>query len=77
MSRQRRQIEAAAKSKGFRVREMQWTPIGQMVEMSGREGGWWLLAERDGEYRDAFGYNADEVVAYINECWIPVEGEER
>jgi hypothetical protein len=48
-----------------------------MVEMSGREGGWWLLAERDGEYRDAFGYNADEVVAYINECWIPVEGEER
>lgn len=58
----RRKIREAAERHGLVIEEMDWQPIGAMVEMSGREGGWTVWFEDGGH---ALGYSADEVVEWI------------
>lgn len=58
----RRKIREAAEKRALIIEWMSWEPIGQMVEMSGREGGWEVWFTNGGH---ALGYNADEVVEWI------------
>lgn len=56
-----RAIHAAAEAKGWRVTMLQWEPVGGMIEMSGREGGWTVYGERDEDETDhALGYHYEE-----------------
>lgn len=58
----RRKIREAAERRGLVIAWMDYEPIGAMVEMSGREGGW------DVDFTvgtHALGYNANDVVAWI------------
>lgn len=74
MSRQREKIRKAAEAKGYSLVSADWQPIGQQVEMAGREGGWTVEAEPD---ELAVGYSADDVVDWINEFWpsVRIDGE--
>lgn len=58
----RRKIRKAADKRGLKIAYMEWTPIGGMVEMSGRDGGWYVEFDPEGH---ALGYNADDVVDWI------------
>lgn len=71
MSVQRRKIEKAIAAKGYEVIEIEWKPIGAMIEMVGRDGGWTVFATKPGVADEmACGYNADAVVAHIEEFWL-------
>lgn len=64
-------IHAAAEAKGWRITMLEWLPIGAMIEMSGREGGWTVYGRRsDGTATaDALGYHHGEVVEWIENYW--------
>lgn len=64
-TRARRKIRAAAERHGLTVGDMEWEPIGAMIEMSGREGGWYV--EIVG-YGMALGYSWQDVVESIDLC---------
>jgi hypothetical protein len=77
MSRARRKIREAVEVRGAKIVELTWRPVGQMVEMSGREGGWTLFAEwPDGTEDHALGYSWQDVVEWIESNWLfPEEGK--
>jgi hypothetical protein len=68
-TRARRQIRLALEELGATWISIRWEPIGQMVEMSGREGGWTVLALLPGvRHEEVFlGYSAGEVLGRITE----------
>lgn len=80
-SKQRRAIRLAIERRGGEVTEMHWRPIGQMVEMSGREGGWEVFARMPrkdgaGTFEDHFlGYSWGDVLDYIALCYPLGEDE--
>jgi len=45
------------------VEDMEWEPVGQMIEMSGREGGWTVFVK---DYGVATGYSAADVISAID-----------
>jgi hypothetical protein len=53
----------SAEAHGLEIDLMEWSPIGKMVEKSGREGG----------CGHALGYNADEVIEWIERGQVKVE----
>lgn len=62
----RRRIRDSAARAGFTVEDMYWEPIGQMVEKSGRSGGWTVfLRDKDGGTDHALGYRWQDVVEFI------------
>lgn len=70
-TRARRQIRIALEVLGATWISIRWEPVGQMIEMSGREGGWTVFARLPGvRYEVHFlGYSASEVLEQIAE-WI-------
>jgi hypothetical protein len=69
-TRARRKIREAVEAKGAKVTDLTWEPIGQMVEMSGREGGWTVFAEwSDGREDHALGYSWQDVVEWVDHYW--------
>ena len=75
-TKQRRAIRLAIERRGGEVVEMDWQPVGQMVEMAGREGGWTIIARMpcrdaegawgEGAFEDRFlGYSWGEVLDHI------------
>lgn len=58
----RRKIRRAAEKRGLVIDWMEWQPIGAMMEMSGRDGGWSVFFKPSGH---ALGYNADDVADWI------------
>lgn len=58
----RRKIREAAERRGLVIEDMYWQPIGAMMEMSGREGGWTVFFKSGGH---ALGHNAADVVDWI------------
>lgn len=45
MSRNATKITKALAAKGYMPGEMMWTPVGHACEMSGPEGGWYIVVE--------------------------------
>jgi hypothetical protein len=64
-SRARRKIREAAERYGLTVGEVEYEPIGGIVEMQGPAGGWWV--EIVG-YGTATGFSWQEVVESIDVC---------
>lgn len=60
MSKQRKQIEAAAEKLGLKIGSMSWTPLGPAALFEGPSGGW-EVETTDG--RHFLGYNVAEVIA--------------
>lgn len=46
MTRARRKIRDIANAYEFTVEDIEWQPIGGMVEMSGRAGGWTVWTDQ-------------------------------
>lgn len=65
MTKARTEITRAVEAKGYSDPFIEWEPIGQMVEMSGRSGGWSVFA---GD-QHALGYNWRDVVDFIEQYW--------
>lgn len=63
----RRKIRVALEVLGATDIDILWEPIGQMIEMSGREGGWSVFAKFPGNASDQhyLGYSVDEVLDWI------------
>lgn len=61
----RRKIREAAERHGLQVGEMEWEPIGGMIEMQGRSGGWFVEIV---DYGHATGSSWQEVVEHIDLC---------
>jgi hypothetical protein len=69
MSRARQKIREAAERHGFTVAALEWTPIGQMIEMQGREGGWYVEVQTGPNHSGiATGYSWQDVVEQIDRC---------
>ena len=64
-TRARRKIREAAERHGLEVESMEYEPIGAMLEMSGRVGGWTV---RINGYGVATGYAWQDVVEQIDLC---------
>lgn len=70
-TKQRKAIRLGIERRGGKVTEMRWRPIGQMIEMSGREGGWEVFAQMPrkdgpGTFEDYFfGYSWVDVLDFI------------
>jgi hypothetical protein len=62
-TRARRKIREAVERHGMAVDAMEYEPIGQMIEMSGREGGWTVFVKG---YGVALGYSWQEVIENID-----------
>lgn len=62
-TRARRKIREAAEQHGFEIEQMDYEPIGQMIEMQGRAGGWYVHVK---DYGMATGYDWREVVETIH-----------
>jgi hypothetical protein len=76
----RKAIRRCIERRGGEVVEMTWYPIGQMVEMSGREGGWTVIARMprrtnpDETFEDNFlGYSWLDVIVGIELNYPPPE----
>lgn len=68
-SRTRQRIRRAAESVGREVDWMEWTPIGGMIEMQGRGGGWAVFL-KDGSV--VTGYSAEDVIHCLTtESYVP------
>jgi hypothetical protein len=63
----RRKIREAAEAEGLVIEDMDWQPIGAMIEMQGREGGWTVLFEGGGH---ALGHCWQDVVEWIEKGWV-------
>lgn len=79
-TRARRRIREAVEARGGSVESMEWQPIGQMVEMQGREGGWTVFARMPRKdapgktFEDHFtGYSVDDVLGLIELMYPEVE----
>lgn len=62
-TRAQRKIRKAVEAHGLVAEEIAWEPIGQMIEMSGREGGWTVYVK---DYGVATGYSTDDVIESID-----------
>lgn len=71
----RRKIRVALEVRGATVISIRWEPIGQMIEMSGREGGWDVWARMPGKsHEESFqGYALSDVLDGID-CAYPAPG---
>lgn len=62
-TRARRKIRETVEWYGLEVESMDYEPVGQMIEMSGREGGWTVFVKG---YGVATGYSWQEVIEHID-----------
>lgn len=69
-TRRQMQIARALANKGYSITSMEWSPIGGMVEMQGREGGWFVFADPGDRF--VGGFNVAEVLAQIAD--LPAAG---
>lgn len=67
MSRNEKRIRDALAAKGIKVKSLTWTPIGQMMEMCGREGGWIL------NDFNPIGLSTNAAIKLISESWFTAE----
>lgn len=67
-SKARRAIRLSIERRGGTVESMTWQPIGQMIEMQGREGGWTVFARMpDQSHEEVFtGYSWLDVLDHID-----------
>jgi hypothetical protein len=61
----RRKIREAVERHGLEVEDMEWQPIGGMIETQGREGGWTLFVKDCGV---VIGYSWQDVVEQVDVC---------
>lgn len=62
-TRAQRKIRKAVEAHGLVAEEITWEPVGQMIEMQGREGGWYVYVK---DYGVATGYSTDDVIESID-----------
>lgn len=67
MSRNEKRIRNALAAKGIKVKSLKWTPVGQMMEMCGREGGWIL------NDFNPIGLSTEAAIKLIGEPWFTAE----
>jgi hypothetical protein len=66
--RNKRKIEKALETKGYKLMDAIWEPVGGNIEMVGRSGGWTIIYKELGEelLDHIFGYSIGEVFEYID-----------
>lgn len=66
-TRARKRIRLALEGRGATDIVIRWEPVGQMVEMSGREGGWTVFCRMPSDRHEAhfLGYSVSEILDWI------------